>query len=57
MFLHQVYIESDLKSARNKHWAEKEEDLFYETLKEFVIKSNSFYEFCCLVKDKYKFYQ
>jgi hypothetical protein len=51
------FIEGEVKSAINKSKATKEENEFYETLKQIVIKSNSFYEFCCLVKDRYKFYQ
>lgn len=49
--------EGDIKSAINKSKAQKEEDEFYEALKEMIIKSDSFNEFCRLVKNRFAFYQ
>lgn len=49
--------EGEIKSAINKARATKEENEFYEALKEMVIKSNSFAEFASMVKQKFKYYQ
>jgi len=49
--------EGDIKSAINKSKAQKEEDEFYEALKKMVIQSNSFPEFCSLVKNRFAFYK
>ncbi|MFY8165829.1 MAG: hypothetical protein ACOVJ8_04485 [Sediminibacterium sp.] len=49
--------EGAMKSAVNKSRANREENEFYEALKEMVIKSNSFSEFASMVKKKYKCYQ
>jgi len=49
--------EGEIKSAINKSRATKEENEFYETLKQIVIKSNSFSEFASEVKQTFKYYQ
>jgi hypothetical protein len=49
--------EGEIKSAINKSRATKEENEFYETLKQIVIKSNSFSEFASMVKQTFKYYQ
>lgn len=49
--------EGEIKSAINKSRATKEENEFYETLKQLVIKSNSFAEFASMVKQTFKYYQ
>jgi hypothetical protein len=49
--------EGDIKSAINKSRAKREEDEFYQELKKMVIESNSFGEFCRLVKNRFKYYQ
>ena len=49
-------IKADIDSNRSKQKAQKEEEEFYETLKNFIIKSDTFPEFVALVKNKYSFY-
>lgn len=49
--------EGEIKSAINKSRATKEENEFYESLKQLVIKSNSFSEFASMVKQTFKYYQ
>lgn len=49
--------EGEMKSAINKARATREENEFYDALKEMVIKSNSFAEFASMVKQKFTYYQ
>jgi len=49
--------EGEIKSAINKSRAKREEDEFYQELKNIVIQSNSFSEFCSLVKRRFTYYQ
>lgn len=49
-------IKADIDSNISKQKAQKEENEFYETLKKFIVKSDSFPEFVALVKTKYSFY-
>ena len=57
MLLSPGAAEGEIKSAINKAKATKEENEFYEALKQMVINSNSFSEFCVMVKQKFKYYQ
>ncbi|HOZ83449.1 MAG TPA: hypothetical protein PKU82_11050 [Bacteroidia bacterium] len=56
-FLKPGVAEGEIKSAINKSKAAKAENEFYESLKECVIESESFIEFCELVKRKFPYYQ
>jgi hypothetical protein len=49
--------EGFIKSTINKYHADKEKKYFWKEIKSIVIKSNSYYEFVSMVRQKFKYYQ